>query len=376
MDFSLSGEQRLLQDSVRRFVQAEYDFPRRRAIMGSEHGFSREHWRRFAELGWLAIPFEEAHGGIGGSLHDVVIVLEEFGKGLVLEPFLATVMLGGMTVAALGSDQQCSRYIPAVIQGELLLALADAERQTRGDVRQTCTTASLVRDGFVLNGRKALVLNGDSADLLLVVARTAGKPGDAEGLGVFLVAPDTPGVTVLGYPTVDGGRAADIVLDDVRVDATAVLGQAGHAHGGLVTVLDRATIALCAEAVGCMETTWRNTVEYCRTRKQFGVPIGSFQVLQHRMADMFMAHEQTRSLLMMATLQGQETGPALMRAASAVKALVGKWGRRVGQEAIQLHGGMGMSDEMPIGYFFKRLTAIDALFGNTDQHIDRYAGSA
>lgn len=376
MDFSLSEEQRLLQESVRRFVQAEYEFSRRRALVSTPQGFSREHWRTFAGLGWLAIPFAEEYGGLGGSLHDVVIVLEEFGKGLVAEPYLASVMLAGQTLAALGSAEQCGRYLPALIQGEMLLALAESERHTRGDIRQTRTSARAVAGGFVLDGHKALVLNGDSADRVLVVARTAGQPGDEAGLGVFLVDPAAKGVSVRGYPLIDGGRAAEIVLDGVRVDAADVVGEAGDACAGLVTVLDRATIALCAEAVGCMETTWRSTVDYCKTRKQFGVPIGSFQVLQHRLANLFMAHEQARSLLMMATLQGAGTGPALAQATSALKTLVGRWGRQIGQEAIQLHGGMGMSDEMPIGYFFKRLTAIDALFGNADHHLDRYAAGA
>lgn len=370
MNFELSEEQQMLVDSISKYLQNDYDFESRRKLAASELGYSADNWKTFAELGWLSVPFAEEHGGFGGSAVDIMLMMEAFGKALITEPFIPTVILGGRLVEVLGNADQKTQLLPAVIQGELQLALAYDEPGSRGN--PACVAANAVESaaGYTLSGDKVMVLNGHAADKLLVTARTSGDLTDAEGISVFLVDSDAEGVVVNSYPSMEGGRAANITFKGA---AAQLLGEVGKALPAIEVVLDEAVIALGSEAVGAMEVLYKASVDYCKTRKQFGVPIGKFQVLQHRMVEMFMAHELTQSSMYMAGLRNLEGGDVAKKAASAFKVQVGKAGRYIGQQAVQLHGGMGMTDELNVGFFFKRLTAIDALLGSTDFHLNRYA---
>lgn len=372
MNFDLSEEQQMLVDSISKFLQNDYDFETRRKLAKSELGFSRDNWKTFAELGWLSVPFGTEYGGFGGTTVDLMLMHEQFGKALVVEPLVPTLILGGRLIELQGSAEQKETLLPAVIQGELQLALAYNERIARNNPVVVGTTATQAGGDYVLNGEKIVVLNGHAADKLLVTARTSGAQDAREGISVFLVDPKAPGVEITAYPTVDGLRAADVRFNDVKVAAADVLGAAGSAIEALETVLDEAALALCSETVGAMEVLYKTTVEYCKTRKQFGMPIGKFQVLQFRMVDMFMAHEQSKSMIYMAALRALEGREAARKAISAAKVQIGKASRKVGQEAIQLHGGMGMTDELNVGYYFKRVTVFDALLGNVDYHLARY----
>jgi alkylation response protein AidB-like acyl-CoA dehydrogenase len=370
MDFSLSDEQALLADSVERFVQHDYPFEARREQVLSETGFSADHWRTFAELGWLGVPFPVEDGGFGGGAVELMILMERFGRGLVIEPYLASIVLAGGALRIAGSPAQKRAHLGGLVDGSRQAALAFAEPQARYDPALVSTVARRAGSGYVLSGQKCVVLNAPAADFLVVSAR---HEAGTDRPSLFLVATDAPGLSRVDYPTVDGFRAADLTFDDVAVAADALLGEPGAGLAVLEQVLDEAILAVGAEAVGCMEVLYQTTVEYCRTRKQFGQPIGSFQALQHRMVDMFMEHEQSKSLMYMATMRMEEGyGAAAKKAASAFKVQVGKSGRCVAQGAVQLHGGMGMTDELAVGHYFKRLTAIDALFGNVDYHLKRY----
>ena len=373
MDFSFSEEQTLLQDSIEKFIQNDYAFERRQQIVQEEQGYSPDNWRTFAELGWFGVPFAEADGGFGGSAVESMIMCEQFGKGLVVEPFLATVVLAGRAVAIGGSAAQKQRYLNGVMDGSLQGALAYAEPQGRFNLADLTTTATADGDGFVLNGYKAVVLNGPAADFLVVSARTSGGQRDTDGVSLFVVPADTAGVSRRDYPTVDAFRASEITFEAVKLGADALLGDLDKGLPVLEQVVDEGILAVGSEAVGCMEVLYKATVEYCKTREQFGQPIGKFQVLQHRMVDMFMEHEQAKSLMYMAAMRMEEGyGPEAQKAVSAFKVQVGKSGRFVGQNAIQLHGGMGMTEELSVGHYFKRLTMIDTLFGNVDFHLKRF----
>lgn len=376
MNFELSEEQQMLVDSISKFLQNDYDFETRRKLVASELGYSTDNWKMFAELGWLSVPFAEENGGFGGSAGDLMLMMEAFGKALITEPFIPTVILGGRLVEVLGNDVQKQSLLAAVIQGEIQMALAYEERGSRGNPANVALKAEKTADGYELNGAKVMVLNGHGADKLLVTARTSGAATDADGISVFVVDAKAPGVEITAYPTMEGGRAADITFKGVRVLADDLLGGEGQALAAVDVVLDEAVIAMGSEAVGAMEVLYKTTVEYCKTRKQFGMPIGKFQVLQHRMVEMFMAHELTQSTMYMAGLRNLEGGDVAKKAASAFKVQVGKAGRYIGQQAVQLHGGMGMTDELNVGYYFKRLTAIDALLGNSDYHLTRYGSVA
>ena len=373
MDFSFTDEQTLLEESVARFIQNDYAFDDRQKLVKSETGFSTDHWSTFAELGWLGVPFTEADGGFGGGAVESMLMLENFGKGLVVEPYLATVVLAGGAIKLAGSTDQKAKLLPGIIDGSTQAALAYVEPQGRFNLADLKTTATKDGDGYVLNGYKAVVLNGPAADVLVVSARTSGDQRDAEGVSLFAIAADTAGVSRRDYPTVDGLRASEVTLDGVKVDADALLGDEGAGLAALEQAIDEGIMAVGAEAVGCMEVLYKDTVEYCKTREQFGQPIGKFQVLQHRMVDMFMEHEQSKSLMYMAAMRLDEGyNEAAQKAVSAFKVQVGKSGRFVGQNAVQLHGGMGMTDELNIGHYFKRLTIIDTLFGNVDYHLKRF----
>ena len=372
MDFTLSEEQQLLRNSAERFVEQEYGFERRRRIISSPEGYDHHVWAQMAELGWLGLPFAKEDGGFDGTSVEIMVLMEAIGRGLMVEPYLATVVLGGGVVAACGNAAQKAAILPAVAAGEMMLAFAYAEPQSRFDPTDVVTSATRDGGGYRLDGHKAVVLHGGSADRIIVSARTAGGTRDADGISLFLVDADTAGLTILSYPTIDGLRAAEVQLDDVTVSADAVLGDLDGACQTIDAVLDAGIAAVVAEAVGVMQVLHDDTLDYLKTRNQFGRPIGSFQVLQHRMVDMYMELEQTRSAAIMATLRLDPANPASRRyTLSAAKVQVGRGGRFVGQQAIQLHGGIGMTDELRVSHYFKRLTTIDTLFGNVDFHLDR-----
>ncbi len=373
MDFSFTDEQNLLKDSVERFVQNDYGFEDRQKIVRTEQGYSADNWNTFAELGWLGVPFSEEDGGFGGQAVDMMLIMEQFGRGLIVEPYLATVILAGGALKIAGTAEQKAAYLPGIVDGSKQGALAYAEPQGRFNLADITTSASKDGDGYVLNGYKAVVLNGPAADFLVVSARTSGDQRDTDGVSLFIVDTAADGVSRRDYPTVDAFRASEVTLENVRVSADALLGGEGQGLAVLEQVIDEGIMAVGSEAVGCMEVLYKDTVEYCKTREQFGQPIGKFQVLQHRMVDMFMEHEQSKSLMFMAAMRMDEGyDDAAKKAISAFKVQVGKSGRFVGQNAVQLHGGMGMTDELNIGHYFKRLTIIDTLFGNVDYHLKRF----
>ena len=377
MDFSFTEEQSLLQDSVHRFLQNSYEFENRQKLIRTEEGFSRDNWSTFAELGWLALPFAEEFGGFGGTAVETMIVMEEFGKGLVVEPYLTTVVMAGKIIEVGGSSAQKQSVLADIMAGTSLAAVAYVEPQARFNLSDVSTTATQSGDGYTLNGFKGVVLGGPSADVLVVPARTSGDQRDAAGITLFLVDASADGVSRRDYPTIDGGRASEITFENVEVGNGGVLGEVDSGMALLEVGINNGILAVCAEAVGAMEVLYKTTVEYCKTREQFGQPIGKFQVLQHRMVDMFMEHEQAKSLLYMAAIRMSEDDEVEARKAiSALKVQVGKGGRFVGQNAIQLHGGMGMTDELNVGHYFKRITTIETLFGNADFHLKQYSNVA
>ncbi len=374
MDFSLTDEQRLLKESVERLLADRYGFEARQRFVTEPAGWSRAMWRNYAELGLLGLPFEERYGGVGGGPVETMIVMEAFGRALVLEPFFATVVLGGSLLRLGASEAMRAALIPKIAAGDLLLAFAHAERQSRYDLADVATTAR--RDGadYVLDGAKSLVIHGDCADKLIVSARLAGARNDRDGIGLFAVDAESAGVSRRAYPTVDALRAAEVTLSGVRVGTDRVMGEPGNAFPLIAQVVDAVMAALAAEAVGAMAAMHEMTVEYLKTRKQFGVPIGAFQVLQHRAADMLIALEQARSMAFLATMMADEPDPIERRKAiAAAKVQIGRSARFVGQQAIQLHGGMGMTMEYKVGHHFKRVTMIDALFGDADHHLAELA---
>ncbi|NBJ09589.1 acyl-CoA dehydrogenase family protein [Microvirga arsenatis] len=374
MDFDLSEEQRLLKDSVDRLMADRYDFESRRRYAKEPEGWSRELWGAYAELGLLALPFDEAHGGFGGGPVETMTIMEAFGRSLALEPYLATVILGGGLLHHGGREEQKAEYLPQVAAGDLRLAFAHTERQSRYDLFDVAATAQRDGGSFVLDGQKSVVLHGDSADRILVTARVAGSRRDREGIGLFLVDAAAPGLSRRGYPTQDGQRAAEIALDSVRVDAANVIGDPENALPVVERVADIAMAALAAEAIGAMDEMLKLTVDYLKTRRQFGTTIGSFQVLQHRSSEMFIALEQARSMAMFAAMMAQDENVEERRKAiAAAKVQIGRSGRFVGQQAIQLHGGVGMTMEYKVGHLFKRVTMIDTLFGDADHHLSKLA---
>ena len=370
MDFDLTDEQRLLKDSVERLIADQYQFEQRKKYTAEPDGWSRAVWQQYAELGLLGLPFAEVHGGFGGGPVETMIVMEAFGGGLVLEPYFATIILGGGLLRRAGSAAQQQSLLPHVAQGKLKLAFAHVERQSRYDLTDVATAARQDGSAWVLDGAKSVVLHGDCADRLLVTARVSGGRRDHRGIGLFLVDPSAPGVTRRGYPTQDGLRAAEVTLSGVRVSADDLLGGTTEALPAIERVVDEAIAALCAEAVGTMQAMHETTLEYLKTRQQFGRPIGQFQVLQHRSVDMLVALEQARSMAMFAAVMAaEEDATERRRAMAAAKAQIGRSGRHIGQEAIQLHGGIGMTMEYKVGHYFKRMTMIDTMFGDADHHL-------
>jgi alkylation response protein AidB-like acyl-CoA dehydrogenase len=374
MDFSFNEIQAMLDDSVEKFIANDYDFEKRQKYAASDKGYSTEVWQTFAELGWTSVPFSEEDGGFGGGPADLMVLMLRFGKGLIVEPYLANIILAGGVLRRAASAGQKEQWLHPVIAGELQAALAYAEPHSRYDIANIRTTAVADGDGWVLNGDKGVVFNGGNAELLIVSARTSGGRTDADGITLFALPADAAGVGVRAYPTVDGQQAAEIHLDGVAVDGSAVIGEPGRGFAALDAAVDDATLAVSAEAVGIMQIMTDKTVEYSKNRMQFGVPIGSFQSLQHRMVDMFTDCEQSYSLLLWATMRAAQREADAKRAISSIKYQVGTVGRKVGQEAVQIHGGMGVSWEVDVAHYFKRLTTIDQIFGNADWHLDRLAG--
>ena len=375
MDFSFTEEQTLLRNMVQSFVQDNYDFDSRMKIVRSEEGMSREIWGQFAELGLLAAPFSEEMGGLDGGPIETMVIMEELGRGLVVEPYLPTIVLCGGILSRHASDAQKEAHLPGIIGGEDVWALAYAEPQSRFNPADVLTSAKADGDGYVLNGTKAVVAAAPWASKLIVSARILGDQRDSDGLGLFIIEKSASGVSTQDYPTVDGNRASEVTLENVTVGANALIGDAGNGLALLEEALDYGIGAVCAEAIGHMKCLNDATVEYCKTRKQFGVPIGSFQVLQHRMVDMFMEYEQSVSMTYMVNMKLTESEAERKKAAAGAKVQIGKSGRFVGQEAVQLHGGMGMTEELNVGHYFKRLTVIDTQFGNVDHHLKRFAAA-
>jgi len=372
MDFSFTEEQSMLRDTVASYLQDKYDFETRRGIIKSEAGWRPDYWKAFAEeLGILGAPFSEELGGLGGGATENMIVLEEFGKALVVEPYLGTVVIGGGFLKHSGYAG-ASDLIGKIIAGEVITAFAYAEPQGRYNWADLKTTAKKDGSGYVLNGHKAVVTGAPWATHLIVTARTGGGQRDAGGISVFLVDKNAKGVVLRSYPTVDGQRASEVFLENVSVPADALIGAEGAGLPLVEKVLDEATVALCAEAVGVLRKLHEGTLEYTKQRKQFGQPIAQFQVLQHRMVDMFIQVEQSVSMTYMATIKLDEAGDERAKAISAAKVQIGRACKFIGQNAIQLHGGMGMTDELAVGHYFKRATIIEGLFGSVDHHLRRY----
>jgi pimeloyl-CoA dehydrogenase small subunit len=376
MDFDLSEEQRLLKESVDGLLKTSYDFEQRKKYAAEKGGWSRSLWNKLAEQGLLGLPFSEDDGGFGAGAIETMIVMEALGKALVLEPYLATVVLGGGFLRHGGSAEQKAKYIPGIIDGSKTFAFAQLEKNSRYDLGDVLTSAKKKGDGWVIDGEKFVVLNGETADMLVVTARTKGGQRDANGIGVFLVPGKAKGIAKKGYPTQDGLHAADITFTGVEVGADAVIGDPENGLPLIERVVDEARTAMCAEAVGAMDESLKTTVEYLKTRTQFGVAIGTFQTLQHRAADMFVAVEQARSMSMFATMASDfDNARERATAIAAAKVQIGKSAKFVGQQSIQLHGGIGMTMEAKIGHYFKRLSMIENTYGDTDYHLRRVTES-
>jgi len=373
MDFDLTDDQRLLKDSVDRLIADHYSFEKRKTYLREPAGHAAAMWEQITELGLLGLPFPETLGGFDGGAVETAIVMEAFGRGLVLEPYFATVILGGGLLRRFASDAVLGGLAPRIAAVKMKLAFAHVERQSRYDLFDVTTSAVKQGSAWVLNGAKSVVVHGDSADLLLVSARIAGAQRATDGVGLFLVDAASLGVTRRGYATQDGQRAAEITLSNVRLGPETLLSD--NAVPGMEHVVDEAIAALCAEAVGTMQAMHDLTLEYLKTRKQFGRAIGAFQVLQHRSVDMLVELEQARSMAMFAAVMAAETNPIERRKAiAAAKVQIGRSGRHIGQEAIQLHGGIGMTMEYAVGHYFKRMTVIDQMFGDVDTHLSYLAG--
>ena len=375
MDIQLTEEQELLRGSLQRLLRDHYDFDARRKIVATDEGWSRKHWSAFAELGLCAAPFQESSGGLGGGPLATMIVMREFGRNLVVEPFLETVVLAGGLIEDIGSQTQRKVFLPQIMAGESIWALAWAEGRSRYDFNNVATTARRQGEVYVLNGTKATVIGAPWADKLIVSARTSGEPHDHSGVSLFVVDRQSANLHLQSFKTIDGRRAAEVTLMNVHVPASQVLGTEGEGVAALEACRDRAIAALCAEAVGAMSELNSVTLEYAKTRKQFGVALGTFQVLQHRMVDMFIALEEAISLTQHLNLSLATEEPHGSKLASGAKSKVGYAARFIAEQAIQLHGGMGMSDELNVGHYFKRIASINVQFGDPTYHLMRYARS-
>jgi alkylation response protein AidB-like acyl-CoA dehydrogenase len=371
MNFDYSDEQNMLRDSIAKWAAAEYDFDKRRAMVASADAW-KKNWATFAELGLLAAPLPEEFGGLGGGAIDIAVVMEEFGKALVVEPYVPTVVLGAGALRYSGSAAQKEEHLNAIAGGERVIAFAQAEPKSRWTLTDVSTSAKKDGAGFTLNGQKAVVIGAPQADHLLVTARSGGSQRDAKGVSLFLVPKNAKGVSTRDYTTMDGTKASEVYFENVSVGAEHVLGAAGEAANVVERIVDEANAAYCNEQVGCLRMMHTLTQEYAKTRKQFGKPIADFQVLQHRLVDMFMAAEESVSIALLATIKLDASDVERAKAVSAAKVSIGRAARFSGQAAVQTHGGMGVTDEMRVGHYFKRITMLDATFGNVDHHLKRY----
>lgn len=373
MDLSLSDEQRLLGEAASRFIAGRYSFEQRRAILASTDGFSRDIWRELADLGWLGLPYPEDFGGLGASPVEIGIVMHAIGRALIVEPYLTTIVLSGGLICALGTPEQKSALLPKIAEGKELVALAHSEPQSRFTLEDVSTMATQAGDGWHLSGRKEVVIGAPAADWLLVSARVNGGQRDPKGIGVFLVPKHARGLTAKDFPTLDGGRASNLELDEVKVEDNALLGQSIDALPSIAEAIDRAIAAICAEAIGCMEVLLETTIAYTKTRVQFGQPLAANQVLRHRMVDMAVRIEEAKASSLKCTLSMDGDALTRARAASSAKTKVARCGRYVAEQAVQLHGGMGVTEELNVNAYFKRLLAIEVLFGGPDHHLRRHA---
>jgi len=377
MDFNYTQEQQMLQDSIEKFLDKNYSFEARRDIIAARQASSATVWQGFASLGLLGLPVPPEYEGFGAGGVDTMIVMEALGRHLVVEPYLATVVLGANAIVLGGTEMQRRMLLPKIVNGSMKLAFAHGEPGSRYSLSDVQTTARLEGGFWVISGRKSIVLHGAVSDLLIVSARTSGEVGDSRGISLFFVNPSEPGVAGRDYPTYDGMRAVEAEFSDVHVNTDSLIGVPDRAYPLIELIVDRGIAALCAEAVGCMGALNAATLEYLKTRQQFGVPIGRFQVLQHRMVDMLIHYEQAKSMACLAAVKvDSPDATERRRSVSAAKELIGRAGRFIGQQAIQLHGGMGMTAELNVGHYFKRLTAIDTMFGDSDHHLSRFAAGA
>jgi alkylation response protein AidB-like acyl-CoA dehydrogenase len=373
MDLTLSDEQRLLRESVDRFIAETYDADHRRRVAADPLGFSPQIWKNFADLGWLALPIDEAHGGLGGGAIETGILMEAFGRGLVTEPYLSTVVIGAALISECGSEEQKRAILPKVADGSLRLAFAHSERSARFDLAEVNTTARRTPGGWRLDGHKTAVLDGNAAAQIIVSARLANEDRAPGRLCLFLVPSGTSGLGLRDYSRLGGGRACNLDLAGVQLAADALLGDGSDALPKIECVVDRALAALGAEAVGIMQIMLDMTLDYTKIRKQFGRPLAANQVIRHRLADMAMQCDEARSIALRAALMADAEPVARGRAASGAKAKIGKCARFVAEQSVQLHGAMGVTEELEIGSYFKRLLAFDTLFGGSAHHYRRHA---
>lgn len=371
MHFNFTDEQEMLRDSLARFLREKYDFETRTAIIASDEGWSREIWGQLAEMGLMAVAFPEEYDGLDGNGIDTMVIMEEFGKALLVEPYLASVVLAGGLLKDAGGPH-AKELIPQIAAGAMVAGFGFAEPRSRFDLFHVETIAEPQGDGFVLNGHKAVVLAGSIADRLIISARTSGKSRDRDGISLFVINPKAPGVTLQAYPTIDGLQAADVIFENVQLGSEALLGEQGKALASIEKIIDQAIAAISAEAMGMCRRMVELTQEFCQTRQQFGQPLSKFQVLQHRMVDMLIYTEEMTSMAYMAAAKLESPTVERAQAAAAAKVQLGKSCIFVGESAVQLHGGMGITEEMAIGHYFMHGTMLELLFGNTEHYMKRY----
>lgn len=374
MHFELTEEQTLLENMVTAFVRDDYNWETREKIVKTEEGWKPENWSKFAELGLLSVPFSEDHGGLGGTAVDSMVVMEQFGKGLVVEPFMPSILLSGNLISKLANESQANEIIPKIIEGESRYVFAYAEPQSRFDLSDVKTSATKDGDEYTLNGFKSVVFGASMATHIIIAARTSGDQRSKDGITLFLADIKSNGITLQTYPTIDEYRASEVVIENLKISSDMVLGEVDKAYPVVEEVIDLATIAACSEAVGVLQVLKDSTIDYCKQRKQFGQPISKNQAIQHKLVDMMIEYEQAKSILYAAVTADLSNADERKKAVSGAKARIGQSIKFVGESAIQLHGGMGMVDEYMISHYFKRATMLGVLFGNVDFHMKRFVG--
>ena len=374
MHFELTEEQTLLENMVTAFVRDDYNWETREKIVKTEEGWKPENWSKFAELGLLSVPFSEDHGGLGGTAVDSMVVMEQFGKGLVVEPFMPSILLSGNLISKLANESQANEIIPKIIEGESRYVFAYAEPQSRFDLSDVKTSATKDGDEYTLNGFKSVVFGASMATHIIIAARTSGDQRSEDGITLFLADIKSNGITLQTYPTIDEYRASEVVIENLKISSDMVLGEVDKAYPVVEEVIDLATIAACSEAVGVLQVLKDSTIDYCKQRKQFGQPISKNQAIQHKLVDMMIEYEQAKSILYAAVTADLSNADERKKSVSGAKARIGQSIKFVGESAIQLHGGMGMVDEYMISHYFKRATMLGVLFGNVDFHMKRFVG--